>query len=443
MVTPQQARQELARRELVKRETTKQTSQPQLSQVTPEQYGTVGRALTRLPGMPALPMQERFEQGLGRGIGAGVNALGFNMPNALMRKMGVDILPPSTTPEQKAGEFAGTIAGTMASPITKGAMALGKVPQTARLLTKVGRGALGGAVAGGAYTPTENPLGLAERGKQAAMGGLAGGLISTVGAFKQYLNPKVQNKLAEDARNSLLGSKNQMIEKYGESYNKFIKNREGQISIQEPLINLMEESDDIVNTLKGNQEVSEALRRGDTSAKRVMSIVEAFISNPKDIPSNLTLKEADSIQKYIKNLPGIRNKLSMASKRGFEQVDFNNAERVLLNFANDIKAQVLNLAPEMTLVNKEYGQFMNNFKQVRPYLKWGTATDNFKRFTELNSEVRTGLEVMLPKSIINKIITTQRVSQAKHLLDMMGIGAAYGTGAALSGYALYNVTKKR
>jgi hypothetical protein len=228
------------------------------------------------------------------------------------------------------------------------------------------------------------------------------GEIGRIAPLQNWLNPKNQLKLADEARNSLTLQKHNLIKKYGQNYDRYIKQAQGQVSLQEPLLNLIDNSDDVINTIKGQTEISEAIAKGEPTAKKVLNIVQTFMEKP-EILQQLSLQEADGLQKYIRTLPGIRSKLARQYKMGKEQVDFNNAERVLLDFANDIKAQVLNQAPEMTLVNKEYGQFMTNLKQIRPYLKWDKAITTFKTLHTKDPAVVQKLQEILPRDVMRKI----------------------------------------
>jgi len=272
------------------------------------------------------------------------------------------------------------------------------------------------------------------------LGGIYGGgkiyqgLFNFVSKFKNWLNPKNQIKLAEETRNNLMQQKDKIIEKYGDAYNRIIKQSNKQISIQEPLLNLIDESDDIVNTLKGNQEVSEALARGEPNAKRVMNIVNTFMEKPQEI-QNLSLQEADGLVKYIKNLPGLRGKF--ASQYKGRQVDFTNAERVLNNFANDIKAQVLNQAPEMTMVNREYGTFMSNYKQIRGYLKWNNAVTNMKNIHKLDPAILDKFQQMLPQNLLKNVLQMNRTVRNAELLKRIGIRVGEGAALGATGYAIY------
>ena len=357
-----------------------------------------------------------------------INQLAFNLPRATAAKFGIEY-PETTNPIANILAKGAGVTGIITSPIGKALQGLTKLPAGARLGAKMLQGAKVGAISGAAYTPTEDIIGIPQRLGQAAVGGAAGGLLTglsyAVARGKNWLNPKNQIKLAEDSRNSLVGKKQAMLEKYGDVYNRTIKQGQGKISLQEPLLNLIDESDDIVNTIKGQTEISEALTKGEPNARKILNMVNSFIENPK-AGEDLTIQNADLLQKYIRNLPSIRNKLARGYKTGFEQVDFTNADRVLLNFANDIKVKVLDLAPEMSLVNKEYGQFMTNYKQLRPYLKWDRAISNFKNLHQLDPAVLNKFQQVLPRNIVRNILQMNRVNRSVQLLKRIGGAALIG-----------------
>jgi len=276
-------------------------------------------------------------------------------------------------------------------------------------------------------------------------GGFGGayGVSKLAKTFKpqNWLNPNTQKNVAQETRNALFQLKRDAVNKYGKVYDKVIKQGQGKVSLQEPLLNLIDESDDVVSTIKGQQEISEALLKGDPQAKRVMGIVEAFMKDPKTLES-LSLQEADALQKYINNLPSIRTKLARSAKLGLGQVDLTNAERVLVGFSDDIKAQVLNLAPEMNLVNKEYGFVTNSIKKLRPFVKEGTAIDSFKKFNTYNAEIKDWFNILPPKTL-QKIMNINRAEIWANIAKRIGIGAAYTAGGTIVGGVGYKLFGKR
>lgn len=449
-ITPQQARAELARRELARRGVS--LEEPPQQQPQEKAFGSQSPFWAGMGGAwkgatkqfrptvkeeLAHPYRSAMMETIGE-VGVAplhyINQLALNLPRAIAHKAGVEYPEAQTLPGKILSKGAG-VAGILRNPLGGLIQGLGKLPAGARLGQKMLQGAKVGALGGAAYTPTEDIVGMPQRLGQATTGAVTGGVLTGLGYAiakgKNWLNPKNQLKLAEEVRGSLTNVKNDLIEKYGEVYNRTIKGGKGEVSLQEPLLNLIDESDDIVNTLKGNQEIAEALAKGEPNAKRVMNIVETFMQEKS--PIKLSLREADALQKYIKSLPSIGSKLASLSKG--RQVDFSNADRVLLNFANDIKSQVMNLAPEMNLVNKEYGQFMNNYKQIRPYLKWNNAVTNFKNIHQLDPAILDKIQQTIPKDVMNKILTLNRTERAAKIARWIG-----GIGAA--GYVAKKVTSR-
>ncbi len=425
-ITAQQAKAELARRELERRgvglEPTQEQPQTLTNKLAEQGNWVQSGLLQTAKDVGTIPAHY-------------VNQLALNLPRAVANKFGIKY-PETENPVANVLAKGAGVAGALTSPVGKAIQGLGKLGAGMKLGSKMLQGAKVGAITGAAYTPTEDIVGIPQRFGQAATGAATGGLLTGLGYAiakgKNWLNPKNQLKLADETRNSLTNAKNTLIEKYGEVYNRTIKQGQGKVSLQEPLLNLIDESDDIVNTIKGNSEISEALAKGDPTAKKVMNLVNTFIEKPKEIPE-LTLQEADGLQKYIRNLPGIRTKLSSQYKG--RQVDFTNAERVLLGLSNDIKAQVMNQSPEMNLVNKEYGQFMSNYKQIRPYLKWNNAITSFKNIHQLDPAVLEKIQQTVPKEVMNKILTLNRTERAAKLAKWIG-------GIAAGGYVTKKVLSK-
>lgn len=417
-----------------------------VSQENSQQQPTQEQPQETIPQMLGRNLQEAARTTYREGISpvlSGISTAAFGLPKAIIpesyRKA---IFPEQETLSGKALRGVSEIAGFMGGGAIKTGAKLAKRIVGDTLRKKMLRGTIQYGTAGALQTPEKAEIPIIapkERITQGitagVLGGISEGLVSSVKTGIKWLKPKHQLELADETRNSLGKLKNQLVEKYKDVYNKVIKQGTGKVSLQEPLLNLIDESDDIVNTIKGQAEISEALARGEPNAKRVLNIVNTFMKDPGKM-QNLSLQEADGLQKYIKNLPGIHAKLTSQYKGG--QVDFTNADRVLLGFANDIKAQVMNLAPEMNLVNKEYGQFMSNYKQIRPYLKWDKAVSNFKNIHKLDPAILDKLQQILPKDVLGKVLQMNRVNRNAELLKRIAPYAVAGTG----GYVLREVIKK-
>ncbi len=343
------------------------------------------------------------------------NALAFGTPP--IAQMAVQSIPQ--VQQARRQYFQGENA--LVNPIRQGLSNLQNTYNSN--LPPIARTTMSGMVGAGQNLPeavSSLPLKPSEMATAGAIGMGAGKIWQGIKGFKpqNWLNPKNQVKVAEETRNALFQLKNSAVEKYGQVYDKVIKQGQGRVSLQEPLLNLIDESEDVVSNLKGQQEISEALSKGDPNATKVMNIVDAFMKNPKEL-QELSLQEADTLQKYIKSLPSISRKLSKQARLGMGQIDLTNAERVLVGFANDIKSQVLNLAPEMNLVNREYGATINGIKKLRPLVKEGSAITNFKNINILDPEKRAFFDI-LPKNTLQKILNINRAERAALIAKWAG-----------------------
>ena len=123
---------------------------------------------------------------------------------------------------------------------------------------------------------------------------------------------------------------------------------------------------------------------------------------------NMSAKEADQLQKSIKQLPSIKTKLEKGYKTGFHNVDWTNEERILLKFSNDIKSKVIDGHDELAGLNKEYGSFMNSYKQVRGSFGISKSVDTgteglMKNYHKLPQRFKDEIEKVLPEGTTNKI----------------------------------------
>ena len=262
-------------------------------------------------------------------------------------------------------------------------------------------------------------------------------LVFSVKRKAHLLKATNKENLAIEVQNALVNKKTKLIESFGEQYKNIMKSKQGkQISLAEPLNNLLENADDIVNTLQGQEDLQKSLSLGDPMAKRVLSLINSVTDPEKKIPQTLSIEEADVLQKYIRQLPSIRTKLEQAYKRGFEQVNWTNAERILLDFASDMKKQVLDLSPELGALKMNYGQVMTDIKRIRPNFAWGKAIRNMENFHLLDPQIRSAIERILPSNIINKIKDLSSAVRITNLLKRMGIGIGVGVGIGVGSRVL-------
>lgn len=120
----------------------------------------------------------------------------LNYPRSIARTAGFEY------PEKAENKIIETvakgagIAGAITSPATRLLAKFGFAPAGAKLGEKVVRGAASGVVAGGVFAPSEDVVGLKERGQTAAVGGILGALSPlAIGGVKKI--PKGMHKMVQ------------------------------------------------------------------------------------------------------------------------------------------------------------------------------------------------------------------------------------------------------
>lgn len=260
-----------------------------------------------------------------------------------------------------------------------------------------------------------------------AAGKVIGVGTKAIGDVIKYAKPKAQSTLAEEVQNSLLQSKHNVINNYGKEYENIIGNSDEKINISPAIKNFVDEGQSIMQ----NPEFAQQIASKNPAANKILDLVKT-VTNEK-VPEELSAKEADSLSKSIKNLPGIKSKLQQASKYGFHTVQWTNEDRMLLGLADDIKSGVIDAHPELSILNKDYGNFMNAYKRVSPDFKIGSTISKLKNYNSYDPQKRQLLEGIIPKDTTNKIKDFNRATITGELLKKLGIGAASAAGIGAAG----------
>lgn len=249
----------------------------------------------------------------------------------------------------------------------------------------------------------------------------ATGLEKQIGNVIKYSKPENTAKLADEVDNALINSRSKVIDNYGPEYKGIIGKSDVKVNLAEPVKNLIDESGSILQ----NPEFINS-----PQSKRIIGLIDTVKDN-KTL-ENISAQEADNIQKAIKQLPSIKTKLQKAATSGKHTVDWTNDERILLNFSNDIKSKVIEAHPELVDLNKGYGDFMNNYKQVRGSFGIKKTPDAgteglMKNYHNIPQRFKDTVEKVLPKETANKIKEynkSQRVGETLKAAGLMGLGAA-------------------
>lgn len=270
---------------------------------------------------------------------------------------------------------------------------------------------------------------VAEKGIELA--GKGAKVLSNINKFSKLKN---QVKLAEEVQNTLMSQKRSVIDKYGKEYENIVGKSNKKVNISQAVNNFLDEGQSLLN----NPEFAQQIAAKNPEANRIMDMV-AKVSKSKDMVE-LSAVEVDKLQKYIKNLPGIKNKLNQASKNGFHSVQWSNEDRMLLGFADDLKSSVIDSHPELSALNKEYGSFMSAYKRVAPDFKIGSTVDKLRNYSQLDPQKAQLLEGILPKDTINKIKEFETADKTSKFLKKIGLGAAGAAGMGAVGKGAWELT---
>lgn len=162
-----------------------------------------------------------------------------------------------------------------------------------------------------------------------------------------------------------------------------------------------------------------------------------------ETPEELSIKEADQLQQFIKNLPSIKSKLNQVNRKGFGQVDWTNSERMLLDFADEIKSKIIGAEPDLAYLKKNYGQVVNDIKFVRGKLAKGNTINNLKNFDNWDDEVKVVAGRLFPKDLLNKIEDFNSADKFAQLLKQFGIYGGYAGAGAIGAMTIKSFLKEK
>lgn len=269
-----------------------------------------------------------------------------------------------------------------------------------------------------------------------AVGKAIGITSKTIGDIAKYAKPKSQIELAESVQNGLSQAKHKMIESYGKEYDRIIGNSDKKINITKPIQNFVEEG----QSIKQNPDFAQQLAMKNPAAKKISDLIDTVSDKDNPVPEQLSAGEANNLSKSIRNLPGLKTKLSQASKYGFHTVQWTNEDRMLLGLADDIKGEVIDAHPELSSLNKDYGGFMNAYKRVAPDFKIGTTVSKLKNYSQLDPQKKRMFENIMPKSTIDKIKDFESADKMSQVLKKVGIGVASAAGLGAVGKEAWNLS---
>lgn len=275
-----------------------------------------------------------------------------------------------------------------------------------------------------------------------AIGKIAGKAIGEIPVIKsmvKYSKPSNQVKLAEEVQNGLMSQKRAVIDKYGKEYESIVGKSQNKVDLSPAVKNFVDEA----QSLMQNPEFSQQVAAKNPQAMRIFDMTDK-ISKAQGLDS-ISAKEADNLSKYIRNLPSIKSKLNQAGKQGWHTVQWTNEDRMFLGLADDIKGSVIQAHPELGALNKDYGQFMNSYKNIAPDFKIGTTINKLKNYGQLDPQKQALFENIMPKTTVARIKQFEQADKTVKMLQELGLrigkGAAYGLGGAAVGGAAVEAYK--
>lgn len=331
-----------------------------------------------------------------------------------------DILDVPIAPMAAANQFAGNIPRMLTG---------GKFPEATttegRFVSDVG-GLVGGMVSP-VYPAILKPL-----------GNLAGKAINPIAKsfsdVMKYSKPQNQIKLADEVQNALMSQKRNVIDKYGKEYESIIGQSKSKVDLSPAIKNFIDES----QSLMQNPEFAQQVAAKNPQAMKIFDMADKM-ARTNGLES-ISAKEADSLSKYIKNMPGLKSKLDQANKKGWHTVQWSNEDRMLLGLADDIKGSVIQSHPELQGLNTEYGQFMNSYKKVAPDFKIGSTISKLKDYGNYDPQKAQLLEGILPKETVSRIKDFSNAEVTSNVLKKLGLGAAGAAGMGTVGKAAWDLS---
>lgn len=256
-------------------------------------------------------------------------------------------------------------------------------------------------------------------------GKIAAPLINPLKSVMKYAKPQNQVKLADEVQNAFMSQKRNVIDKYGKEYEEIIGKSENKVDLNPAVKNFVDEA----QSLMQNPEFSQQVAAKNPQAMRIFDMADK-VSKAQGL-EEMSAKEADNLSKYIRNLPGLKSKLNQANKQGWHTVQWSNEDRMLLGLADDIKGSVVEAHPELSALNKEYGQFMGAYKRVAPDFKIGTTINKLKNYDQYDPQKAQLLEGILPKQTVDRIKDFNQADKTSKLLKSVGLWGVRGGAAAV------------
>uniref|UniRef100_A0A6M3KNQ0 Uncharacterized protein n=1 Tax=viral metagenome TaxID=1070528 RepID=A0A6M3KNQ0_9ZZZZ len=312
-----------------------------------------------------------------------LNMAGLNLPRAVASASGYKYPESKTLPGTILSKGAGVVGG-VTSPITRSIAGIGeKIPTVAKLAGVKGgaiKGAIGGAGLGAAYTPTEDVVGLKQRGIQALIGGGIGVVVGAgVAGFKQALLRKADkvNKI----RKSMQDFSRKETKAYGQMEKQLGKDGKEIDPIE--ALNWMERQ--LFERGMINEAGEKIAKAGASKVdkglyKTYTDLTDAYLKSPTGkIPTEATIKAGRDI-KASGGKPRVKFKPTESGRE---------AQNLKQDFMKAIKPKIN--SKNYDAMNKRYGKYKTDFETVDKHFKiWEPDWSTGKGEKALTNLARSG-----------------------------------------------------
>lgn len=258
------------------------------------------------------------------------------------------------------------------------------------------------------------------------------GVEKALGNVAKY--GKAENRLALEGKfkNDMMRYTNDLSNIFGGEYENIIKNSDKEINVGTAVKTWLEDHGD---QIMQNEEFRKALSANNPQAKNLYRMMQSVVKDGGAIPEKMSAQGADALQKFIKDLPGLKGKISQVYKNGY--ADFTNSERVTLDLANKIKNEIIDSHPDLSSLNEFYAKGKTYIKDLRELSKGKSDTliNNLREYNPSKGRIDhidAAAKEILSKGTYKEIKDFHSANSLFELLKKLGIGAAtVGSGAEL------------
>ncbi len=228
-------------------------------------------------------------------------------------------------------------------------------------------------------------------GTDIAFSGAGAGILSSiglggvrVGQLTRRGGPKVAPQIAARVRASFVTAGKQAGQKFDAAITQIDPAR--RVSLRSTIESLKEQ-------VRTSPKLGSDLRAGMKRSKN--KLLQKLLDNP-ELADDLTIRQAQDIKNTITRIP------SLTTKSGKFGVQFSDTDLDLLEAVTDIRGEMLEAAPEMSEINKQFGQVRETFKLLKNRFKEGSLLGNIEKNFK-DPEILKRVKEFLPAEALQDI----------------------------------------